>query len=763
MPEQPPTTDPAPVPVLATEPAPPDADEDNGRPLAGTGPPPATPPGRRIAVLRVGIYLLSGLIIGCSAGLVALLSQPMAEIQQLNRYRPALSTRVYAVDGSLFAEFALERRMLLPLRAIPEQLREAFLAIEDDRFYDHMGVSPRGITRAMIGNLLAGRIRSGGSTITQQLARNLFLTFEVSYTRKIREAILALQIERRFSKDEILEMYLNQINLGAGYHGVGMAARGYFDKDVSELTLAEAALLAAIPKGPTRYSPRRNPERAIGRRNLVLRRLHELEWIDTAAYRTARNEPLALKAATNTKATAGYFGEHVRQIIYRDYGYDTLYKSGLRIETTVDPGMQRAAEAAVAAGLARLEQRRAEEFDTRRVRELRRVARERALEYEELSRAALEEELADVVPAANPEFKEIQAGLVAVDVQTGAIRALVGGRDFMESEFNRATQARRQLGSSFKPIVWAAALERGWTPSDIVVDAPIIFHYERDGETMEWVPENYEQRFFGPTTLREALEHSRNIVAIKLLNEIGIGTTVRLARRMGIQSYLDRNLTLALGSSSATLVEVAGAYTSFANQGVVVRPYTIARIHGADGELVFEHTPDERIAMSEETAYLITTLLQGVVQRGTARRTLRGFGRPVAGKTGTTDDCTDAWFVGYTPEIACAVWVGYDQVQPLGDRWTGGRVAAPIWKDFMSTVLADLPVRDFVAPPTIVVRRIEPDSGLLAPKNYPQRKSILQAFVRGTEPQEEYVPGYDAETTYQPLHLYESDESGRRL
>ena len=719
---------------------------------------------RRLDRVRLGVLCVAGLVLGCAAGAILLLSDVMPQIEQLSSYRPALSTRVYARDGSLFTEYATEKRVLLPLSAVPPQLRQAFLAVEDDGFYDHIGVRPRHILRAMVANAKAGRRRYGGSTITQQLARNLFLSFERTYSRKLREALLSLQIERLYSKDEILELYLNQIYLGAGFNGVGMAARGYFDKEAVDLTLGECALLAALPKAPNRYSPRNNLELARKRRDIVLKRLHDLRWIDTPAYQAAKNEPIVLRQATDTKAEGGYFGEHVRRVIHRDYGYDKLYKTGLVVESTIDPEMQQAAQAAVAAGLARLEQRRAEEFDTRRLRELRREARRRAIAYEELSRAALEEELAGLVPPPTPDFKPIQAALIAIDPHTGAVRAMIGGRDFMESEFNRAVQARRQIGSAFKPIVWTAAFERGWTPSDTIVDAPVIFHYTHDGETLEWLPENYEERFYGPTTLREGLEHSRNIVAIKLLNEVGIGTTVRLARRMGIESYLDRNLTLALGSSSATPLEVAGAYTSFANGGVAVRPFTITRIKRADGAVIYEHLPEEHIAMSEQSAYLTTSLLEQVIRRGTAARALKDFPWTIAGKTGTTDDCTDAWFVGYTPTIVCAVWVGYDQIQPLGKRWTGGRVAAPIWRDFMEVALTQEPSGEFPVPPNIVFKDIEMHSGMLAPEGYSKRRVVRQPYVRGTEPQDEFVPGRtEVETTYMPLHLYESDTTGVRL
>ena len=699
-----------------------------------------TPPANSVLfrLRRLFFLVLAGGLVGAACGISLGLSRDLPQIANLENFKPMLSSVVYSSDGQVLTDFAIEKRQRSPLGRVPVQLRQAFVAVEDQYFYWHFGINPAGILRAAYENLRAGRVVQGGSTITQQLARNLFLTRRRDLGRKLRETILALQIERKYTKEQILELYLNQIYLGHGAYGVEEASRLYFGKPVEDLTLGQCALLAALPKAPNKYSPRNNPMAALKRRNLILEMMFEEGYITKEECILAKFEPVTLAAlSTEQNSPGSYFAEYVRQQVIDRYGYDMLYKGGLRIYTTLNLKMQQAAEAAISDGLKKFDAQQkggdaeAETGDDtlpeglRLIGEVGKVPKEMATDV-------------------------VQAALVAIDPRSGDILAMVGGRDFETSEFNRAVQARRQPGSGFKPFIWATAFESGMTVSDRIVDAPVVFHF-RD---KVWEPKNYEERFYGPTTLREALEHSRNIVSIRLLNELGVTSAIRYAHRMGVKNYLQPNLTLALGSTGLTPLEITAAFGTLASNGIYREPAAILKIAGPDGEIIEEKQLVERIALSEQTAYIMTTLMEGVIERGTGSAA-RELGRPAAGKTGTTNDCTDAWFIGYTPQVVAGVWVGYDDMRSLGKKKTGGRVAAPIWTSFMKAALAEEPVENFSVPPGIEFVDVEPHSGLLAPPGSVHKLS--QPFVKGTAPTRHFDPAEEERLTQEIVHIFSAD------
>ncbi len=682
-------------------------------------------------------FALLGAFFGTAGALIIGLSRDLPQIENLENFKPMLSSVVRDNQGRSIAEFGIEKRQRTSLSRIPPYLQQAIVSVEDQMFYHHFGVNPAGILRAAYENLVAGHVVQGGSTITQQLARNLFLTRQRNLSRKLRETILALQIERKYTKEQILELYLNQIYLGHGAYGVQEASQLYFNKNVEELTLAECALLASLPKAPNKYSPKNNPSDALARRNLVLELMYRQGDITRQQCISAKLEPLILNTPTVKKTTlAPYFAEYVRQSIIDRYGYDMLYKGGLQIYTTLDLDIQAAAEKALQEGLKRIDAEQQPKPAQPRSEEnvpadLRAVSEEEEMPKEMMTNV-------------------VQGALVAIDPHSGEIRAMIGGRDFEKSEFNRAVQSRRQPGSGFKPFIWATALENGMTPSDRVNDAPIVFHYD----DKIWEPQNYENRFYGPTTLREALEHSRNIVSIKLLKMIGIGPVIKLAHNMGIRSPLHPNLTLALGSSGVSPLEITSAYSTFATNGIYREPTCILRIVGADGETIEERQVREKIVLSEQNAYVMTAMLKGVITRGTAQGAV-DLGRPAAGKTGTTNDCSDAWFIGYTPQLVAGVWVGWDDMRTLGKRQTGGRVAAPIWNDFMKEALAKQPIEDFPVPRGIEFVNIEPSSGLLPPPG--STDYITQAFKEGTAPTRQYDPAEVERMTDDIMHIFPTD------
>jgi len=581
------------------------------------------------------MVLAASLVCGVAGGYVFWVLSDLPRIESLEEYTPAESSKVYSEEGRLIAEYYLERRTFIPYYRIPEHVKKAFVAIEDIRFYEHHGIDFIRILGALYHDIKAGGYVQGASTITQQLAKMLFLKPEKSIMRKIREAALSVQIERRYTKEEIIGLYLNQAYFGTQAYGIVAAAQTYFGKPVSELSIADAALLAALPKAPSRYSPFRNPVKALRRRNLVLQKMLEYGFIDDVQYNMAATAPLPRKPFRR-KYRAPYFVEYLRQMIEDKIG-DRLYSEGFSIYSTLNARMQEIAEHAVENGIEMIEKR---------------------------------------VPPG------VQAALVAVDIGTGKVRAMVGGTDFWETQFNRATQARRQPGSAFKPIVYLTALEMGMTPEDTIVDEEVSFQGYEPGEI--WTPRNYYGDYKGEVTIRYALAHSLNAATACLAEHVGINRIIRTAKRLGIKSEIKPFLTISLGASDLTPIELVYAYKVFAD-GKRTEPVLYDRIVDRNGILVDEAIQRSERVIDEGVLLEIRSLLRSVITDGTGRRAKR-LPRPVYGKTGTTDDYTDAWFVGFDDNIALVVWVGRDDHTPIGDRETGARAALPIWLEFMKKV-----------------------------------------------------------------------------
>lgn len=633
--------------------------------------------------------MLSAMLIGGAIGYFLFSVWDLPEVQTLEEYRPSITSRVYSDAGRPLAEFYVEKRTPVSISDVPDRLFQALIATEDVRFYRHRGLDIRGIARAMYRNIRAGRIIEGGSTLTQQLAKVLFLTPERSYNRKLKEMVLALKIEQRYTKKEILSLYLNQIYFGSGAYGVEAAAQTYFGKSARDLNLAECALLAGLPRSPKRYSPFKDPERALGRRAYVLNRMADMHIITREEAEEAKKAPLPSQPHTAISGPAPYFVEYIRQKVEERFGSGILYSGGINIYTSINDELQAHAEAAVKAGVAEVEARRSKKIK-------------------------------------NP--PPLQAALVAIEPATGHIRAMVGGMDFGKSQFNRAWQARRQPGSAFKPIVYAAALDKGFGPADLIDDYPATFS---TSDKKTWTPENFTKTYHGKVTLRKALAQSLNVATVRLLEKVGIEETIKYAQRLGIKSGLTPYLSLALGSSDITLLELTSAYAVFANHGVRLDPVAILSITDITGRRLYMSDSLPIQAIKPETAYLITNLLTGVIEHGTGYKA-RKLGRPAAGKTGTTNEYRDAWFVGYVPSIVTGVWVGYDDHRSIGPRETGARAALPIWLDFMKRAVKDTEPEDFIAPEGIIFRQIDPKTGLLSTDRC--QASIREAFLPGTEP-----------------------------
>lgn len=639
---------------------------------------------RAAVVAGVFLLLLSVMTTGAAVGMVVSFNRRLPDVAALYA-PPAEATRIYARDGQLVASLFLENRATVPLERIPLSLQQAVVAIEDERFYQHHGVDLRGTLRALWRNLLARELLEGGSTITQQLARTVFLSPERVFSRKLAEVLMAVEIERRFTKAEVLERYLNEVYFGHGAYGAAMAARVFFDKPVEELTLAQSAVLAGLIRAPSVYSPYRNLPRVQERQRLVLRRMVQNGLVPEDAAREAATEPLTFTQERNlglVGVRAPYFVSYILPYLLERYGAEAVYRGGLRVHTTLDLDLQAAAEAAV---------RR--EID---------ASREAGLNV-------------------------TQGALVALEPSTGAVRAMIGGYDFASSQFNRAWQARRQPGSAFKPFVYVTAIASGMAPTKIIVDEPI----EYDTPQGLWQPRNYTEEFAGPVRMRQAIERSINIPAIRTLEEVGVGRVIAFAQRMGISSPLRPDLSLALGSSEVTLLELTSAYGVLAALGVRAEPAAIQRIEDRSGKLLEELVPRRTLVFSSENAYVMTDILKGVIVRGTGRGA--DLGRPLAGKTGTTDDYRNAWFIGYTPEIVTGVWVGNDDNTPT-EKVVGATVPTRIWRAFMETALAAVPPTDWEVPPRVIVVTTCGTSGLLATASCDDPRP--EAFIRGTEPTE---------------------------
>lgn len=639
------------------------------------------------------LLVLAAVVIGGAVGFLAYSAWDLPEVQKLEEFRPSITTRVYSSENRMLAEFFLENRTPVTIDEVPETMIRALIATEDMRFYSHHGVDVRGILRAFYRNLRARRILEGGSTLTQQLAKVLFLTSERNYARKFKELLLALRIEQRYTKREILSFYLNQIYFGNGAYGVEAAAQTFFGKPARDLTLPECALLAGLPRSPKYYSPIQAPENARKRRSYVLVRMAAAGMITPAEAEAADRAPLPARGMTAVKGPtpAPYFVEYIRQRVEERFGASILYSGGLNIYTSIDDRLQAHAENSVRTWLATLD------------RTLKR-------------------------PAADADRNPVQAAIIVLSPSTGRIVAMVGGRDFASSQFNRAWQAYRQPGSAFKPVVYAAALERGYSAADLLNDAPLTVRL--DARTT-WTPENFTRTYRGNVTLRQALAQSLNIPTVRLLIALGIDETVRFARSLGIRSPLQAVPSLALGSSDVTLLELTSVYAAFANQGTRIDPVGILRITENSGRVLYENQAAAVQAMRPETAYLMTNLLKGVVEHGTGLKA-KELGRPVAGKTGTTNDYRDAWFIGFTPTLAAGVWVGYDNQRSLGPKATGARVALPLWMLFMRQALQGAEPADFAVPEDILFRTIDPHSGLLSTDRC--GTSLREAFLPGTEP-----------------------------
>ena len=635
--------------------------------------------------------LLVGALTGALAGVFVALTHDLPQIRALEHFRPDAVTRIYSADKTLLAELFLEKREPVPLNIIPHDLKAALIATEDRKFYSHSGVDIKGIARAIIKDIWAGKFIEGASTITQQLAKTLFLTPRKTLVRKMKEAILAFQLERRYTKDEILELYLNQVYFGSGAYGVQSAAKIFFGKSVQDLTIAECALVAAMPKSPSRYSPLVNEELAIKRRNIVLRQMRDTGIIDEALYQQALNEELSLKTADPTAHPAPYFVEYVKKFLEKTLGSDIIYKGGLSVSTTLNFRLQNAADQAVTNGLSALEARMQKQG------------------------------IADPDP---------QAALIAIDVQTGGILAMTGGKDYRQSSFNRATSAKRQPGSAFKPIVYAYAIEKGLAQNKMLLDAPIAYKGARKGQ--DYRPENFSKTYRGEMTLRQALAVSQNVPAVRLIEMLGPYSVAQFGHSLGIESILDPNLSLALGTSEVTLLNLTSAYAVFPNLGKKIIAYGVVEVADRQGRIIWRVKPQKQLAMSRPGAAIITNMLEAVVQEGTGRKA-RVIGRPVAGKTGTSNSYRDALFVGFAPSIATGVWAGNDNGSTLGDRETGARAALPIWIEFMTAAVAQRPHQYFDIPDDVVQVRIDLDSGKRAADNSPNAVSAL--FKKGTEPQ----------------------------
>jgi len=766
-----------------------------------------------------------------AAGVAIYLSdvaKDLPDYEVLANYEPPVTTRVHAGDGALMAEFARERRLYLPIQAVPDRVKAAFLSAEDKNFYTHPGIDVTGLVRAIITNaqnLGSGRRPVGASTITQQVAKNFLLSSDQTIDRKVREMLLSFRIEQAYSKDRILELYLNEIFFGLNSYGIAGAALTYFDKSVNELTVAEAAYLAALPRGPSNYHPFRHTDRAIERRNWVIDQMFENGYVSAEEAGKAKEQPLGVNLRrSGTYLFAGeYFTEEVRRQLIARYGEDALYEGGLSVRTTLDPSLQLMARKALQNGLMKYDRLRGYRgpittiaidgdwgkplfevpglFDVPEwkvavvldagadglkiglkpeatpSREIDKERVEGTVALEDMSwamRHSVEGKLvkakspADVLKpgdvvyvSAKPEaagsyllhqVPEIGGALVAMNPHTGRVLALAGGFSYAASEFNRATQAYRQPGSSFKPIVYAAALDNGYTPASVVLDAPIRIV---QGNQV-WEPKNYGGEFAGPSTLRAGIERSRNLMTIRLANDMGMNLVVEYAERFGIYDKLMPYLPMALGSGETTVMRMVSAYAVMANGGKQIKPSLIDRIQDRYGKTVFKH--DERgceQCVAEEwhkqaepklvdnaeqvldsmTAYQITSMMEGVVKRGTAV-TVAELGFPIAGKTGTTNEEKDAWFIGYTPNLVVGVFMGYDQPKPMGKGSTGGGLAAPIFKEFMAAALKDARPIEFKVPEGMKMISVDRKSGMRTASGAPG--SILEAFKPGTGPADSY-------------------------
>ncbi|MFD2258969.1 penicillin-binding protein 1A [Chelativorans composti] len=782
----------------------------------------------------IGYFFSMGIVLAllAAAGVglyVGHIAKDLPDYERLARYEPPVTTKVHASDGQLMAEFARERRLYLPIQAIPDRVKAAFLSAEDKNFYNHPGIDVTGLIRAVITNaqnLGSGRRPVGASTITQQVAKNFLLTSDQTIERKLKEMILSFRIEQAYSKDRILELYLNEIFLGMGAYGVAGAALTYFNKSVDELTIAEAAYLAALPKGPSNYHPFRHEARAIERRNWVIDQMRQNGFISEEEAEQAKAQPLGVNPRGRGPYlfAADYFTEEVRRELIARYGEDALYEGGLSVRTTLNPQLQLYARSALQKGLIKYDTLRGfrgpvaridmtlgdwgEELNkiselsdvpewrlavvlesgkngvTIGIRPQRDIAGRLPSEREKgtIARADMEWALRHVVDgktvkASSPaevlkpgdviyverkaeggsewrlrQIPQIGGAMVAMDPHTGRVLAMVGGFSFAHSQFNRATQAMRQPGSSFKPIVYAAALDNGYTPASVVMDGPLTIQIGNQ----VWEPKNYGGGFGGPSTLREGIERSRNLMTVRLAQDMGMDTVAEYAERFGVYDHMPRHLAMSLGSGETTVMRMVSAYAVMANGGRYIEPSLIDRIQDRYGRTVYKHDNRQCLGCNAETwqdqqepeliderdqvldpmtAYQITSMMEGVVKRGTAS-TLADLGYPIAGKTGTTNEEKDAWFIGYTPNLVVGVFLGFDQPKPMGKGATGSGLAVPVFRDFMVEALKGEKPVEFRVPEGMSLIAIDRKTGMQARAGQPG--TIIEAFKPGTGPADTY-------------------------
>ncbi len=783
-----------------------------------------------LLLVIITLVILTFIAIG---GYVAFIVAKLPQLDRLADYRPPVVSQVFGDDGRLVGEFFIERRLVVPVNKMPRKLIQAFVAAEDASFYSHKGIDYFGIIRAAFKNIVSMRKKEGASTITQQVTKTMLLTPEKKLSRKIKEAILAKRLEDKLTKDEILYLYLNQIYLGAGAYGVQAAAETYFSKGVDQLNLAEISMIAGLPKAPNAYSPVKHFEKAKERQGYVLERMVKEGFVTQAEAEHASRTPLVIRPGRRVMNDhVAYFLEQMRIYLEERYGEDQLYKGGLKIYSTINYDMQRAAYDSVRAGLKAVDKKQGFRGATKFLKESEVEAFCDKVE-DSIDSASLKqgETYSGVVVAVNssktevtvrvgdrtglldrkgmgwagklnlvasygkPEkasknlplgavidvqtlvpdvegkgaqfaldqVPEVQGALVSIDPRTGAIKAMMGGYDFRKSQFNRAVQAKRNAGSAFKPIIYAAALEKGMTPATVIVDEEVEYP---GGSGKIWKPKNYDGSHRGPVTMREALTHSINVVSVKILEQTGADYTVEFAKKLGFNSKIEPNLSLALGAASVSPLELTSAYTVFANRGIYNKPFSIIRVTDNEGRVLEERQPEAAPvqqqpvtlpatpqdqesgvivanpgpampqAVTAQVAYIVTNLMESVVQSGTGHRAA-AIKRPVAGKTGTTNEMKDAWFVGYIPQLVTGVWVGFDnQERSLGSGGSGGQAAAPIWTDYMMQAITWLPVEKFEPPDDITFVKINPKTGRLAKGG----DGIQECFVKGTEP-----AGYDGD------------------
>lgn len=669
------------------------------------------------ATWLAGMLILMALLWSVSDGLPPL--------ERLEQYDPQLITRVISSDGVVIKEFYTQRRVLAPLDAMPDYLVKAVIATEDRRFYSHWGLDLIRLSKALMVNISAMGIRQGASTITQQLARNLYFSHRRTLSRKLKELITAIQIERRYSKREILEMYLTQTYFGSGAYGAQAATQRYFSKAVEELTLDESALLVALLKAPTTYSPIHRPEAALKRRNLVLRNMLKWGYIEEAEYSEARGKPLALNVSEEESplGTAPYFTEYVRQELEsmeEKYGFD-YYHDGLNIYTTLDSRIQAFAEAALDSNLPALEERFQSRFREEQLMAFM-AAQFPDLELDSVETLAQDSVLVDSLFR---DKKVVQAAFIALEPGTGRILAMIGGRDFAQYKFNRAVQAVRQPGSAFKPIVYLAAIDNGYPPTFRLMNQDVVVVNE-DGR--RWAPQNYDHSRGGLTTLRDGLRWSLNLVSVRLVQDVvPPRMVIQYARKLGITTRLANVDAIALGASAVKPIELVNAFSVFPSGGVLAEPYAIERIVDRYENIIEENRPKRKVVISEETAYVMTSMLRTVLDRGTGGsvRWRFKFYRPAGGKTGTTNEYNNAWFIGFTPQICAGVWVGLDDpFLTLGRGQTGSKAALPIWAQFMKTLYDSLklPVEDFEKPEGVVEMEVCAETYKIAGKHCPNKE-----------------------------------------